>query len=114
MKMHLAAVVSILALSAPAAAKDVPVYPGARADAGVAADLKKQMKIDATFHRTSDSVAKVSGFYRQHLKELGAGNDKGATFTGDKVMVTVQNPWMDMKSGKVQNDTLISIVPQKR
>lgn len=31
-------------------------------------------------------------------------------FSGKGVMVTVQNPWMDMDSGKVMQDTLISIV----
>jgi hypothetical protein len=29
------------------------------------------------------------------------------------VNVTVQNPWLDMKSGKINNDTLISIVKRK-
>lgn len=113
MKKQLAALLSILAASTPLAAKEVPVYPGARADAAVAADLKKQMNIEGTFYRTGDSVAKVRAFYRKHLKEFGAANDEGATFTGDKVMVTVQNPWMDLKSGNLQNDTLISVVPEK-
>ena len=34
-------------------------------------------------------------------------------FYNDKVTVTVQNPWLDMKTGKINNDTLVSIVPKK-
>jgi hypothetical protein len=103
-----------LFLAAPAAAETqhgVTVYPGAKADAQVAADLKKAMKITANTYRTSDSVGKVAQFYRaQKLKEMPGGDEKQAGFMADGVHVTVQNPWMDMKNGKINNDTLISIV----
>jgi hypothetical protein len=103
-----------LFISAPAAAETqhgVTVYPGAKPDAQVAADLKKSMKITAHTYRTGDSVEKVSQFYRsQKLKEMPGADKKQAGFMADGVNVTVQNPWMDMTSGKINNDTLISIV----
>ena len=103
-----------LFLSSAAAAETqhgVTVYPGAKPDAEVAAELKKAMKITAHTYRTSDPVEKVSQFYRsQKLKEMPGADKKQAGFMADGVHVTVQNPWMDMKSGKVNNDTLISIV----
>jgi hypothetical protein len=106
-----------LFLSTPVAAEmqhGVTVYPGAKADAQVAADLKKAMKITAHTYRTSDPVEKVAQFYRsQKMKEMPGADKQQAGFMKDGVHVTVQNPWMDMTSGKVNNDTLISIVKQK-
>ena len=93
----------------------VEVYPAAKADAAVAKQLKDKMKITGAFYRTSDSVAKVAEFYRkQKLTEGPATSDKGAMFTGKAVTVTIQNPWMDMDSGKIMNDTLVSIVPNRK
>jgi hypothetical protein len=107
-----------LFLSAQAVAETqsgVTVYPGARADNETAAMLKKSMGITGHTYRTADSVEKVADFYRkQPLKETPGTSKTGAGFKGDKVMVTIQNPWMDMKSGKINHDTLISIVPSKR
>ena len=89
----------------------VTVYPGARPEPAVAAQLKKAMKLDGHTYRTSDSVDKVVAFYRtQALKEGPATSKSGGMFTGKGVTVTIQNPWADMESGKVNNDTLISIV----
>ena len=106
--------IAALVLSTPATAEvqhGVTVYPGAKPDPQVAAELKKAMKITAHTYRTGDSVEKVSQFYRsQKLKEMPGADTKQAGFMADGVHVTVQNPWMDMKSGKVNNDTLISIV----
>jgi hypothetical protein len=39
---------------------------------------------------------------------------ESAMFKKGDVDITIQNPWMDMKTGKLVNDTLISIVKQKR
>ena len=106
-----------LALSFAAAAETqhgVTVYPGAKADAEVAAQLKKAMNITAHTYRTSDSVEKVAQFYRaQKLKEMPGADAKQAGFVGNGVHVTVQNPWADMKTGKINNDTLLSIVKKK-
>jgi hypothetical protein len=90
----------------------VEVYPGARHEAEVEKQLRS-MKLDAKTYRTTDSVEKVTNFYNTQKLTPGPGQNKaGSMFTGKGVMVTVQNPWADMKTGKVNNDTLISIVKQ--
>ena len=91
----------------------VEVYPNAKPDADVAKQLEKMNIKNGATYRSSDSATKVAEFYRKQsgLKEVGAGTDKGATFQGNKVMVTIQNPWLDMGTSKIVNDTLISIVP---
>ena len=90
----------------------VEVYPAAKPDAAVTKSLEEKLKLkNAAAYRTSDSVAKVCEFYRkQGLKEAPGTRPEGAMFTGKGVNVTVQNPWMDMDSGKMNKDTLISIV----
>ena len=93
----------------------VEVYPPAKADAEVAKQLKESMKIEAKTYRTSDPVPKVSEFFRKQKLTEGPGtSEKGSMFYNDKVTVTVQNPWLDMKTGKINNDTLVSIVPKKK
>ena len=93
----------------------VEVYPNAKADAKVAKQLEKMNIKDAGTYRSGDSVAKVTEFYRkQGLKEVGSGNAQGATFQGKDVMVTIQNPWLDMDTSQKMSDTLISIVKNKR
>ena len=107
------AAVSLSFAAAAETQHGVTVYPGAKADTEVAAQLKKAMKIDAKTYRTSDSVEKVAQFYRdQKLKQMPGADAQQAGFTGPGVHVTIQNPWMDMKSGKMNNDTLVSIVKQ--
>ena len=60
------------------------------------------MKNVATY-RTSDSVSKVAEFYKKRsLKEQPGTSKEGAMFTGKGVTVTIQNPWMDMGSGKIK------------
>ena len=107
-----------LSLSFAAAAEKqhgVEVYPGAKADAEVAAELKKAMNIEAKTYRTTDSVEKVARFYREKkLEQLPGADAKQAAFMANGVHITLQNPWMDLKSGKVNNDTLLSIVKQKK
>jgi hypothetical protein len=89
----------------------VTVYPGAKADQGVTRDLKEKLGANGFAYRTTDGVAKVAEFYRKQpsLKELG-GDKESAAFSSGPVMVTVQSPWMDMATGKMVKDTLISIV----
>ena len=89
----------------------VEVYPGAKPDAQVEKQLKESMKLEAKTYRTSDSVAKVAEFYRKQKLEEGPGTSKeGAMFFSKGANLTIQNPWLDMKTGKINNDTLISIV----
>ena len=88
----------------------VEVYPGAKADEQVAKHVKDKLKMTAKTYRTSDAVSKVADFYRkQNLTEAHASK-KGATFTSKTATVTIQSPWLDMDTGKMNNDTLISIV----
>jgi hypothetical protein len=56
-------------------------------------------------------VQKVVAFYKKQegLKSFIA-DEKNAIFKKGKTDITVQTPWMDMKTGKMNNDTLISIV----
>lgn len=93
----------------------VEVYPAAKADAAVAKSLNKHMNMNiknVATYRTSDSVSKVAEFYKKKkpLKEQPGTSKEGAMFTGKGVTVTIQNPWMDMDSGNIMKDTLISIV----
>ncbi|MCL4475050.1 MAG: hypothetical protein M1508_02315 [Nitrospirae bacterium] len=91
----------------------VTVYPGAKFDSGVT-DFLKQISPESAAYRTSASVAKVVEFYKQQpgLKYMG-GDKENAMFRKGDIDVTVQSPWMDTKTGKMMNDTLISIVKQK-
>lgn len=42
--------------------------------------------------------------------EYTGGEKVAAAFTNGQVDVTIQNPWMDTKTGKMITDTLITIV----
>lgn len=95
----------------------IAVYPGAKADTATAQSVKKMMSAaDAACYRTTDSVEKVVAFYKKqaNLKEVGTTAEGGMFQSKDdeKVSMTVQNPWMDMATGKMVKDTLISIVKQ--
>lgn len=94
-------------------AHGVEVYPGAKADAAVAQSVAEMGIKNAATYRTTDSVAKVAEFYRkQNLKQQHIDANGAMFTTGKKVTVTVQNPWMNMKSGAMMNDTLVSIVKE--
>ena len=43
---------------------------------------------------------------------MGISND-GGMFKKGNIDITIQNPWMDTKTGKMIKDTLISIVKNK-
>ena len=91
----------------------VKVYDGAKYDASTSKTLSESMSINAACYRTNDSVAKVVAFYKKQtgLESMGE-NKEGAMFKKGNIDITIQNPWMDMKSGKMNKDTLISIVKQ--
>lgn len=92
----------------------VEVYPAAKADTAVAKSVTQHMSIkNVATYRTADPVSKVAEFYKKRsLKEEPGTSKEAATFSGKGVTVTIQNPWMDMDSGKIMEDTLISIVKQ--
>jgi hypothetical protein len=109
--------VALLAVMSAAGAEErygVTVYPGAKYDEATSRAIKDGMGMEAACFRTNDSVAKVVDFYRQQktLKLLGDATKEGALFRSKTVDVTVQNPWMNMKTGAMMKDTLISIVKQ--
>jgi hypothetical protein len=89
----------------------VQVYSGAKYDAATSKNVSESFSIDAGCYRTNDSIPKVSEFYTKQpgMKYMG-GEKVSAMFRKGDVDVTVQNPWVDMKTGKMMSDTLITIV----
>ena len=112
------AALAILATVGSAIAEErlgVTVYPGAKYDAGTSNAVKEMMQGEAACFSTADSVAKVAAFYRkQGLEPVGDATQEGAMFRKGPVDVTIQSPWMNMKSGAMMKDTLVSIVRQKQ
>jgi hypothetical protein len=109
----------------------VPVYPGAKADAGTTDFVRTSLGMSGAAFRTGDEVGKVVAFYGKQagVKPMAEANKEGGAFLAGckdeynavlkkamarcNLQVTVQNPWMDMKTGKLVNATLITIVRQK-
>jgi hypothetical protein len=90
----------------------VQVYPGATLDKGTTGFLKDSLNVNGAAYVSKDSLSKVVEFYkgRNGLKPIFE-NQEGAMFKrGGVVDVTIQNPWMDMQSGTMRPETLISIV----
>ena len=97
----------------PGAAEDkfgVPVYAAAKYDADTSAFVTK-MGGQAACYRSPDSLAKVIGYYAKlpGVTVIHTG-EKGAMFKLKGTTITLQSPWMDMKSRTRQSDTLVSIV----
>jgi hypothetical protein len=91
----------------------VTVYPGAKYDADTSKAVKEMTQGETACFTTADPVAKVAAFYRtQGLKAIGDATGEGAMFKKGAVDVTIQSPWMNMKSGAMMKDTLVSIVKQ--
>jgi len=103
-----------LALAAGQEIKDVfgvPVYPGAKLDEGTTKFLTESLGVTGKAFRTADPLAKVAAFYKaQGLTEVSVEKDGAMFKKGDAVDVTLQNPWQNMQTGKMENETLISIV----
>jgi hypothetical protein len=108
-----AAIAAMLAAGAAVAEErfGVAVYPGAKYDTATSKSLKETMGFNGECFQTDDPVAKVMEFYRaKGLQLLGDATKEGALFRKGKVDVTIQNPWMNMKTGAMMKNTLISIV----
>jgi hypothetical protein len=88
----------------------VKVYDGAKYDADTSAFVA-QMNGQAACYRSADDLTKVIAFYSK-LPGVAVihTSAKGAMFKLDGVTITLQSPWMNMKSGVRNSDTLISIV----
>jgi len=118
MKQVIVIVLAVFALSAGVAGAEekfgVTVYPGAKYDAETSRAVKDMMQMDTACYRTGDPVAKVAAFYqKQGLSSMGDVTKEGAFFKKGKTDVTMQTPWMNMKTGAMMKDTLISIVQHK-
>jgi maltose-binding protein MalE len=89
----------------------VKVYDGAKYDAETTQAVNSAMKIDGACYRSDATVALVNEFYK---KQPGTAevhtSAKGGMFKKGNVNITVQSPWMNMKTGQHMTDTLISIV----
>jgi hypothetical protein len=89
----------------------IQVYGAAKHDETVSKTVSESMSIQAWCYLTNDSVTKVVEFYKkQPGLEFMGGNEEGAMFKKDDIDITIQNPWMDLKTGKMMKVTLISIV----
>lgn len=100
----------------------IAVYPGAEFDAAttkVISTMSSSIK-GAACYRTKDAVGKVLEFYKGQpgLRNRGVSKQGGMFTKGSNeecmdrgcTDVTIQSPWIDTKTGKMNNDTLISIV----
>ena len=109
----LAVVLALIAVSIAGAEEKfgVTVFDGAKYDAATSQLLSRAMSVKAVCYRINDNPAKITEFYRRQpgLKYVGEG-PYGAMFQKGNVDVTVQNPWKDLKTGKMNHDTLITIV----
>jgi hypothetical protein len=93
----------------------VKVYEGAKLDKQTSTQVSEAFSIEAFCYRTGDSLDKVVAFYKKEpgLEFMGGGKGdakEGAMFKKGDVDITIQNPWMDMKTGQLTKDTLITIV----
>ena len=88
----------------------VKIYDGAKYDADTSAAIA-QMGGQASCYRSSDDLTKVIAFYSK-LPGVAVihTSAKGAMFKLNGVSITLQSPWMNMKTGVRNSDTLISIV----
>lgn len=106
-------IISIAAFGLAAAQESfgVKVYGGAKYDEVTSQAVKNMMKAEAFCYRTNDSVEKVTEFYKtQPGLKLVLADKTSAVFRKEGgIGITLQNPWVDMKTGKEIADTLISI-----
>jgi hypothetical protein len=86
-------------------------YPGAKPEQE-SANVIKQMfpRARAYCYSTNDTLDSIVSFYKKQGLNYVGGDKENAMFKKGKVDVTVQSPWMDMKTGKINKSTLISFV----
>jgi hypothetical protein len=100
-----------LAVAASEEKFGVKVYDGAKYDAETSQLVGTMMKAEAACYRTASAVAQVNEFYRKQpgTTEIHT-SARGGMFKKSGISITIQSPWMDMKSHQQMKDTLISIV----
>lgn len=92
----------------------ISVYGNAKYDESTSKTLAQAMKTDLACYRTSDGITKVIDFYmKQPGMKFIPADSHNAMFKKGKIDITLQDQWMDMKTGKMMSDTLISIVNNK-
>lgn len=87
----------------------VKVYDGAKFDAARSKGVSLLWSIDTACYHTSDSLEKVTKFYKNQpgMKDM-SGSKETPIFRKGNVQVTIENPWYDT-NGKKMTDTLITI-----
>jgi hypothetical protein len=89
----------------------VKVYDGAKYDADASEFVITQLKADGGCYRTGATPAQVNEFYKKQPGTTEVHTSaKGGMFKKGAITITVQSPWMNMKTGQHRTDTLISIV----
>jgi hypothetical protein len=89
----------------------VKIYDGAKYNEAVSKAVNKALSVEAYCYRTSDSVAKVAEFYKKLPGcTVVSVTKEGAMFKKNDIDITIQSPWLDLGSAKMNDDTLISIV----
>jgi hypothetical protein len=117
-KIKLALAVTLIAICAVALGAEekfgVKVYEGAKLDEAISKWVSESFSLEAFCYRTNDSLEKVLAFYKKEpdLKLMGETKE-GAMFKKGDVDITIQNPWMDTKTGQMIKETLITIAKQK-
>ncbi|HEY5248821.1 MAG TPA: hypothetical protein VIJ15_10295, partial [Dermatophilaceae bacterium] len=93
----------------------IPLYPGA-SEAGVEGaekTIKASGYATGVCRRTRDSLAKVVAFYKKQpgLALVGEPTEDNAAFSGPAAgsSLSLNSPWMDVKTLQMQKDTLICI-----
>lgn len=119
MKHGMIMVLAVTALAAAVLVAEekfgVKVYEGAKADKETSAAVSEAFSMEAFCYRTADGLEKVVAFYKKEpgLEFMGESKE-GAMFRKGNVDVTIQTPWMDMKTGQLMKDTLITIVRREQ
>jgi hypothetical protein len=88
----------------------VKVYEGAKLDKETSAKVSEAFSVEAFCYRTSDSLEKVVAFYKKEPgMEFMDGSKEAAMLKKGDVDVTIQNPFMNMQTGQLTKETLITI-----
>lgn len=115
-RVFVVSVLVVLMLLIPALAQEkfgVKVYPGATPEKQTEQWMADTLKVTAGCYVTGDSIGKVSAFYKaQPGLTFIHESEKGASYKGNGVRVTIQNPWKDMKTFATNKTTLITIAKE--